>query len=259
MIFSDSGVNLESNDVYNAALATKVNEVKSKMPATVLISNPKLVKVSTSESRRRRDDHSDAYQLIFDLFQEIVKAIATDKDFVAEDVAAEIAALRTAAVNAGATLPAQSATTITTESAVATTEAVTTTTQAVTTTAATTQPATTPKATTPAVTTPKVTTPATTTPKATTPAVTTPKATDPAVTTPKATTSKATTPKDNAPTVTTAAVDPPVTSGATISAETTKSNLEKSTPSQSPQISSGSFVTLAVSLLIGNLISRFIL
>ena len=248
MIFSDSGVNLESNDVYKAALTAKVNEVKSKMPATVTISNPKLVKVSTSESRRRRDDHSDAYQLIFDLFQEIVKAIATDKDFVADDVATEIEALRTAAVNAGATLPAQSTTTITTESAVATTEAVTTTTQAVTTTAATTQPATTPKATTPAVTTPKVTTPATTTPKATTPAVTTPKAT-----TPKATTSKATNPAE-----TTAAVATPVTSGATISAETTKPS-EKSTPSQSPQISSGSFVTLAVSLLIGNLISRFIL
>ena len=222
IIFSDSGVNLESNDVYKAALTTKVNEVKSKMPATVTISDPKLVKVSTSESRRRRDDHSDAYQLIFDLFQAIVKAIATDKDFVADDLTEEIDALRTAAVNAGATLPVQAATRITTESDVVTT------TQAVTTTAATTQP----------VTTPKVTTPATTTPKATTPAVTTSKAT-PAVTTP--------------------AVQPPVTSGATISAETTKSNLEKSTPSQSPQISSGSFVTLAVSLLIGNLISRFIL
>ena len=231
MIFSDSGVNLESNEVYKAALTAKVNEVKSKMPATVTILNPKLVKVSTNESRRRRDDHSDAYQLIFDLFQEIVKAIATDKDFVTDDVAAEIAALRTAAQNAGATLPAQAAT-ITTESNVETT-----TTQAVTTTAATTQPATTPKATTPAVTTPATTT-------ATTPATT------PATTT-------ATTPATTPATTTPAAV----TSGATISAETTKSsgNPEKSTPSQSPQISSGSFVTLAVSLLIGNLISRFIL
>ena len=211
------------------------------MPATVTILNPKLVKVSTNESRRRRDNHSDAYQLIFDLFQEIVKAIATDKDFVTDDVAAEIAALRTAAQDAGATVPAQAATTITTESSVETT-----TTQAVTTTAATTQPATTPKATTPAVTTPattSATTPATTpaTTLATTPATTT--ATTPA-------TSSATTPATTTPAA--------VTSGVTISAETTKPS-EKSTPSQSPQISSGSFVTLAVSLLIGNLISRFIL
>ena len=229
IIFSDSGVDLDSNDVYKAALTAKVEAVKSKMPDNVQIANPKLVKVSTNERRRRRDDHSDAYQLIFDLFQEIVKAIAEDENFATDDVAAEIADLRTAAVNAGATLPAT--TTVTTQSIV------TATTEAVTTTAVTSSTATTPASTTPA-----TTTPAATTSKATTPAATTPKATTPAVTT----------------STTTPAASPVTTSAVTISAETTKST-EKSTPSQSPQISSGSFLTLAVSLLIGNLVSRFIL
>ena len=197
------------------------------MPDNVLILDPKLVKVSANERRRRRDDHSDAYQLVFDLFQAIVKAIATDKNFVADDVAEEIAALRTAAVNAGATLPEQAVPTITTENIVEITEAVST-------------------------------TAATTKSTATTPVSTTPASTTPATTTPAATTSKATTPAVTTSTETTPAASPVTTSAVTISAETTKST-EKSTPSQSPQISSGSFLTLAVSLLIGNLVSRFIL
>ena len=186
------------------------------MPDNVTISNAKLAKVSTNESRQAR---SDAYQLIFDLFQEIVKAIATDKDFVTDDLAAEIAALRTAAESAGATLPAPAATEITTKASSG--EATTTDDEATTTVAATTTAASGSAANTPAATTPAATTSTVESPTATTPAG-------------QATTSSGATIKPSA--------DP-----------------EKSTPSQSPQISSGSFLTLAVSLLIGNLVSRFML
>ena len=54
--------------------------------------------------------------IVCDLFQKIVKSIATDENFDEADVAAEIAAIRTAAENAGATLPAESATSVTTGS-----------------------------------------------------------------------------------------------------------------------------------------------
>merc|ERR1719210_2254403 len=122
------------------------------MPDNVTILNAKLAKVSTNESRQAR---SDAYQLIFDLFQEIVKAIATDKDFVTDDLAAEIAALRTAAESAGATLPAPAATEITTKAS----SGEATTTVAATTTAASGSAANTPAATTPAATTSTVESP----------------------------------------------------------------------------------------------------
>ena len=90
--------------------------VQAQMPDNIEIINAKLVKVSTNTRRRREDDQSDAYQLVFDLFQKIVKSIATDENFDEADVAEEIAAIRTAAKNAGATLPAESATSVTTGS-----------------------------------------------------------------------------------------------------------------------------------------------
>ena len=191
------------------------------MPDNVTISNAKLAKVSTNESRQAR---SDAYQLIFDLFQEIVKAIATDKDFVTDDLAAEIAALRTAAESAGATLPAPAATEITTKASSG--EATTTDDEATTTVAATTT------------------------------AASGSAANTPAATTPAATTSTVESPTVESPTATTPAGQATTSSGATIKPS---ADPEKSTPSQSPQISSGSFLTLAVSLLIGNLVSRFML
>jgi len=231
----DSGEDLESNDIYKTALAEKVEEVKSQMPDNVTILNAKLVKISTNGRRKRQDeDQSDSYLLIFDLLQQIVKTIAADEDFIMGDVTTEIEALRLAAENAGATLPVEAATQITTASSDAAGNSNNESDDTSTTSAAVT---------------------------ASTSAAEKPTSSQSPQISDTSTTSGGVTVSTSAAEKATSSQSPQISDTSTTSGGVTASTsaAEKPTSSQSPQISSASFLNLAVTLVIGNLVARFIL